>query len=346
MKNFFSVLAVVLVSSFALMAQDLQEGLVIHYPFEGNLTDTISGTTAENFGNLTFTEGRVGGQAVRFFTGTADPYFVTPSGALQVGPTADGGTAGTFSMFVNHRAGSPIENDRHNYIAQKNGCGPEDNNRGRVVLYRQGPTASPGPDSITSFVTGRRLLSDFKIDEDNAETWIHMTLTLDPDNNEWAFYADGTEISRDTFPGPQPENSCGEFVIGHHLTFTNDAQTFDGLMDDLRFYNRVLTDEEIVLLSQQFPVSVREEVVTGSLRVSPNPAATDQPISISLDRAVFRPGSTLQLRVADAAGRIVTERAFVATDDEVLLRHQLQAGVYTITMTDGAKLATTRLVVR
>ena len=190
-----------------------------------------------------------------------------------------------------------METERHNYIAQKNGCGLEDNNRGRVVLYRQGPEATPGPDSITSFVTGRRLLSDFKIDEDNAETWIHLALTLDPENREWAFFADGVEISRDTFTGmTQAENSCGEFVIGHHLTFDNENQTFDGFMDDLRFYNRVLSDGEIKMLAG-VTTSVREETRYGGIKPCfPNPVGSDDEVAITLDRSIFpgRPRGTAQ----------------------------------------------------
>ena len=58
MKQLLTLLAILLVAT--LPAQDLDEGLVIHYPFDGNLTDSVSGETSENFGNLTFDEGKVG----------------------------------------------------------------------------------------------------------------------------------------------------------------------------------------------------------------------------------------------------------------------------------------------
>ena len=179
MKSIFTLFAFLLLGG--LSAQALDSGLVIHYPLDGNLTDTISGETAENNGNLTFEAGRVGG-AVRYFN--QDAYFVTPSEKLQVGPEADGGTAGTFALFVNHR-GAPLETDRQNYIAQKNGCGPDpDNpNRGRVVLYRQDPTNATDPDSLISFITGRPLRTNYKLD--SAETWIHLALTVDPEIREW-----------------------------------------------------------------------------------------------------------------------------------------------------------------
>lgn len=323
-------------------AQDLSEGLVIHYPFEGDLTDAVSGETAENNGNLTFQDGRIGSQAVMFFN--QDAYFVTPEGALQVGPSADGGTPGTFALWVNHR-GATLDTERHNYIAQKNGCGPEDNNRGRVVMYRQGPNTTPGPDSLTSFISGRRLLSNFGITE--GDTWIHLLLTVEPDTREWAFYVNGVENKRDTFPGSaQAENSCGEFVIGHHLTFTTESQTFDGLMDDLRFYNRVLTQEEINLLAERDPDAVREVVVDGAMRIAPNPLTSGQQVQLEVDRSVFPPSLPLEVRVHDLAGRQVLNRTYTTPAGRLFLEQQLTPGVYVVNLTDGGRVASTRLVVR
>ena len=339
MKLSFTFFALLLLGS--LTAQDLEEGLVIHYPLNGNLTDTISGETAEGNGNLTFEEGLLG-QAVRYFN--QDAYFVTPAGKLQVGPEADGGTAGTFALFVNHRA-APLETDRQNYIAQKNGCGPDDNNRGRVVLYRQNPTNETDPDSLISFVTGRPLRTNYKLD--SAEVWIHLALTIDPEIREWAFFVDGEETARDTFIGTtQAENSCGEFVIGHHLTFDNETQTFDGLMDDLRFYNRVLTQEEITLLANQATSATRAVLVKNSFALAPNPVGTNESINLSIDRTVFGAGAALHLNVTDISGRSVLTRKYDRTGERLSVRHNLVPGVYVITLTDGRRMAAERLVVR
>ncbi|CAH0999107.1 hypothetical protein LEM8419_00403 [Neolewinella maritima] len=340
MKSIFTLFAFLLLGGLA--AQDLEEGLVMHYPLDGNLTDTISGETAENNGNLTFEAGLLG-QAVRYFN--QDAYFVTPAGKLQVGPEADGGTAGTFALFVNHRA-APLETDRQNYIAQKNGCGPEDNNRGRVVLYRQNPNNESDPDSLISFISGRPLRTNYKLD--SAETWIHLALTVDPEMREWAFYVDGQETARDTFTGTtQAENSCGEFVIGHHLTFENETQTFDGLMDDLRFYNRVLTQEEIDLLANQGGnTSTRPAIVANSFALAPNPVTTGEAINLTIDRSVFAPGTSLQVNITDLSGRTVLTRMYDRAAQRLSIDHALQAGVYVVTLTDGQRMAAERLVVR
>ncbi|MGB3798947.1 MAG: LamG-like jellyroll fold domain-containing protein [Lewinella sp.] len=339
MKSIFTLFTVLLLGGMS--AQDLDSGLVIHYPLDGNLTDSISSETAENNGNLTFEEGLLG-SAVRFFN--QDAYFVTPAEKLQVGLEADGGTAGTFAMFVNHRE-APLATDRQNYIAQKNGCGPDDNNRGRVVLYRQDPTNESDPDSLISFVTGRPLRTQYKLDM--ADTWIHLALTIDPETREWAFFVDGVQTARDTFTGTtQAENSCGEFVIGHHLTFDNETQTFDGLMDDLRFYNRVLTQEEITLLANQGTTSTREEIATNAFSLAPNPASTDQAVTIRMDHSVFQRGSALRLHVVDATGRRVLEQRYDSVVDRLTLNHQLVSGVYTLMLTDGERLATQQLMIR
>lgn len=339
MKRIFTLFACFIAVS--LTAQDLEDGLVMHYPFEGNLTDVISGTTAENFGGLTFGDGKSSGEAVRFFN--QDAYFVTPREVLQVGPEADGGSAGTYSMFVNHRA-APLDTDRQNYIAQKNGCGPDDDNRGRVVLYRQNPNNATDPDSLISFIGGAPLRTNYKLDM--ADTWIHLTLTIDPEIREWAFFVDGVETRRDTLSGTrQAENSCGEYVIGHHLTFTNEDQTFDGLMDDLRFYNRVLTQEEITLLANQDPNSTSEVIVANAIKLSPNPVASNQPINLKIDNSVFRSGAPVVLNVIDASGRKVLERQYDGVTDQITLDHSLTSGLFRVTLSDGERLTAMKLVV-
>ena len=342
MKSIYTLFTLLLLAVGSLSAQDLTEGLVIYYPLDGDLTDSISGETAENNGNLTFADGKKGTGAVRFFND--DAYFVTPSGKLQVGPSEEGGTSGTFALYVNHRA-APLETDRQNYLAQKNGCGPTDNNRGRVVLYRQNPTNNTDPDSLISFISGRPLRTGYKLDQ--ADTWIHLALTMNPDEREWAFYVDGLEVARDTFPGTaQAENSCGEFVVGHHLTFDNPNQTFDGLMDDLRFYNRVLTPQEIGLLAGIEVSSTREAVAASALGLSPNPVSAGQPVVLSVDHTAFRPNAPLQLRVVDMTGRTVLEGRHTNVGGPIRVEQSLPSGVYSVTLSDGALLATGRLIVR
>ena len=338
MKKIFTLLSFSLVLS--LSAQDITEGLVIHYPLDGNFIEAISGEEAVNNGNLTFEDGQEGSQAVRFTD--QDAYFITTRGALQVGLEAEGGTAGTFAMFVNHRS-EPLDTDRQNYIAQKNGCGDDDNNRGRVVLYRQNPNNASDPDSIISFIGGQPLRTGYKLDM--ADTWIHLAFTIDPEIQEWAFYVDGVEVMRES-SGGTPENSCGEFVIGHHLTFTNDGQTFDGLMDEVRFYDRVLSTEEIGLLANQFTTATKEILVSDAVTLSPNPVATNQPINLTIDNTVFTSGSPITVSIMDATGNSVVQRQFDTVGENVTIDHDLQPGLYTLGLTDGEKRAIVKVVVQ
>ena len=344
MKKKFTFLAVLIVCSFIpkniVTAQNLEEGLVIHYKFEDNLKDEISGELPTILNsNFTYFDGQNGSRAVRFID--PDAYFVTPRGKLQVGPAVDGGTPGTFCLFVNHFPES-LETERHNYIAQKNGCGPEDNNRGRVVLYRQHPDNATDPDSIISFIGGRPLRTGFKLDV--GDTWFHLALTIDPENNEFAFFVNGEEFSRDIMLA-DAENSCGEFVIGHHLTYGTTTQTFKGLMDDLRFYNRILSQEEISMIAKQFSASVDKVVANNTIKLYPNPVASNQPIELKIDRGVFNSKSSIELYIVDVNGRRILEQQYNTEKDHVRLNHNLVSGFYYVTLTDGERFMTRKLVV-
>ncbi len=72
--------------------------------------------------------------------------------------------------------------------------------------------------------------------------WIHVAATLNEGGTEAKIYLNGNLA--ETISGSSPANpATGLFAIGFGATW--DLEFFDGMIDDVRVYNRILTAEEI-----------------------------------------------------------------------------------------------------
>ncbi|MCP9236365.1 LamG-like jellyroll fold domain-containing protein [Lewinella sp. JB7] len=344
MKRISTLLSLALCLGIAIpvMGQNLDSGLVVYYNFEGDLVDSISGTAAPSNGNLTFADddSKTGSQSIRFFT--TDSYFKTPAEALIPGREIDGGTPASFAMWVKHR-GASLGAKRQNYLAQEDGCGAT----GRVTLYLQTPGDGVKADTIVSFVGNDRTSSEYSPVGVAADEWIHLALTIDPETRLFNFYVNGRLTNQDSLTGgKQVEPSCGEYIVGHHKADETETQTFDGLMDDLRFYNRVITETEVALLAGLDLSGTREVLAASALSLSANPVRTGEAVTVSLDHDVFAPGTDVQLRVVDLQGRLVLSRTYQSVIDRIQLEQNLVPGAYSVSVTDGRRLASGKLIVR
>ena len=309
-------------------AQDLTDGLVMHYDFEDNLTENITGQNAETSGTFSYEEG-ITGQAIKF--DFDDNYFLTPEEQL-----APGNTPASFALFVKHDA-SVLNMRRQNYLQQLNGGGET----GRATLYLQRPDSPTNPDTIISFVGNGTTSSNYKFT--TPDKWFHLGLTIDPVTNERVFYVNGQITNRDTL-NKMVEPATGSYVVGHHKGLENHSITLKGLVDDLRFYDRIVTPEEMVMLAGELSGS-REQVVNASLQVSPTPARPGQAINFTVDRTVLDASAEIALTIYDGAGRVALERRIARGATNYSLQHDLAPGRYTATLSDGNRLASANLMV-
>jgi alkaline phosphatase D len=71
--------------------------------------------------------------------------------------------------------------------------------------------------------------------------WAHVTLTFD--STKLTLFVDGTEVAVHTLPVPGPASECAGLIIGGHRDGT--GRNFDGLIDEVAIWSRVLTPAEI-----------------------------------------------------------------------------------------------------
>ena len=87
----------------------------------------------------------------------------------------------------------------------------------------------------------------------STDEWTHIAVTLDP-GNDTEFFVDGVSVG--TLPGASPATATlnNDFTIGGGSFFQQER--FVGLIDDVRVYDGVLTDEEIFNLTIPEPASI------------------------------------------------------------------------------------------
>ena len=76
-------------------------------------------------------------------------------------------------------------------------------------------------------------------------TWTHLCVTID-NSGVAIIYINGIQNASKTIGLPSSINNVYPFTIGNRANATD--RTFDGKIDDIRIYNRVLSAEEIKIL--------------------------------------------------------------------------------------------------
>jgi len=82
--------------------------------------------------------------------------------------------------------------------------------------------------------------------EVDANTWTHVAGSWDSSTGEWRVYVNGVlDVTTVDARGGQLDRGSGPLRIGYEF---GAAQTFDGLIDDVRMYGRALSADEVALL--------------------------------------------------------------------------------------------------
>lgn len=226
----------------ATLAPTIYDGLIFYMPFDGNYTETISGDAATVVGTPGFAGEAVEGTDA--YAGSAGSYLTFPGEGLH----ADAFSA-SFWLKLNavpDRAGVLV-------------MGPPD------------PNLPATPNNRTAgfrfFRENASGMQRFKLNVGNgtADNWFDggAAADVDPAVDEWAHFAftisdteatvyvDGEVVSQGTFPGISWEGTDILSIMSGAPRFTEWGHLSDeSYMDELRIFNRVLTQENIAAIIQ------------------------------------------------------------------------------------------------
>ncbi|MEN8227957.1 MAG: LamG-like jellyroll fold domain-containing protein [Bacteroidota bacterium] len=267
------------IALYEMADMDLEEGLVASYPFNGDATDV---TGNGNDGVVTAGYAEWGGGTPVLTTdrgGTADAaYYFDQGGNIEI-PYSTILNPGTLSIswwiYMEDRTNNDymISMDRWN-------CYKVNLQEADKVFFT---TKVDDPDTPGSFIYNDR---DHAGDGLSAETWYHLAVSFG--GGHMKFYIDGVLVKDwDDVPNASIvdiSDAPVNLILGQekptsaYVDETGDGGFFKGKMDDFRFYNRVLSDDEVLALSEMV-VSVKGPAAFNTspelLRTYPNPFSSE-----------------------------------------------------------------------
>ena len=215
---------------------DLSDGLVAHYQFNGNANDESgNGNNGTVFGAALTTDRFGNPNSAYSFDGTDDGILIPESGSLNNGNFQSGYTIAAWIKPT----GLPTESG-YKMIVSTNGFGL------RLLTYESDPDVkleahhchSQGTSSWPPFAPMPR------------DSWYFTVTTWDGSTGEWKMFLDSTpsysitKIDLEEFSPSHPD----QVAIGQDSWY--DRWYFEGTIDDVRIYNRALSDSEVTELYQ------------------------------------------------------------------------------------------------
>lgn len=285
-------------------SQNLDSGLVAHFPFDGDVKDysktAINGTPY----NLVSAKNRNNNADSAYaFNGTSS-YIDAGSSNRSITSTV------SFSAWI------MTDSADDNYMVCKY---DDDNDAGFIFsLYQRGLIVA-GRNGAGKFTIAGP--SPVKLDDNK---WHHVAASID--GNTWKIYVDCVLSDTNVSTAARPSISSNmNMTIGrHNAPKVGEEKWFKGTMDDLRVYNRLLTNSELDILCGKKTNSIGQLELERYFNVYPNPASTE----IQL-RGL--PSETRSIQVYSLDGKMIKEKH---SNFESMNVGDLAKGIYMLRVMD------------
>jgi hypothetical protein len=337
MKTPFTILALILLFQFSYAQQTLDSGLIAKYPFTGNALDSSGHGFNGTVYGPTLTAGKAGIPNTAYhFNGISD-YIQVPDAP---GLTPD--TAITMCAVV-RPMGFYSGNCQGNIILMK---GPYEMTSG---LYNMGFTDNgyDGNDCGSHDTTQETFYAQLSTNLPSAVamyypqpivsgTWYCLIGTWD--GSTFKMYVDG--ILKWSQPASTPIGiNNAPLTIGHniHIPF---PYWFNGDIDDIRIYGRVLGSEQLKEYCDNVTGIKALHEIENSFAVFPNPSSGDINIKLNKEWNIVN----AQLKVVDAVGKVVYQK--IVSSQQSIFNFQLSPGIYLVQLQLKEGVVTKKIVVQ
>jgi hypothetical protein len=314
------ILFLVLISLSAINAQStLEQGLLLHYKLDGSAID-YSSNNFDGIPNVNFTNDYMGNIiSAAEFNGTSNFIDFPISSALK--PELPISIA--FRVKFNTPIGTNTWVLSTNYSDNAyNGVFVNTGN-GRIAFsFGDGTIGTTSPSNRRT-KTGTKPL--------NAGEWYYvvgvirgatdMDIYVDCTNEGGVYSGSGGALNYDTNPGSLGRGDVAGF----------EPYFLDGSLDDFRYWNRALSEQEVAELCSLVASNINLENEHSGLKVYPNPFSNKFEVSWNN----YTPRSLIKASISDALGKIVLQNEFVPSLDLQHVDFDLSAfepGIYFITL--------------
>ena len=312
MKKLFFLSVVLILANGSLPAQvNLDSGLVAYYPFSGNADDESGNGNNGTVMGAVLTTDRFGIDSAAYEFNGASTFITIPSSATLESPTTELSQVAWINLYSWSPIGQPF-----GPILMKSNSG------GNAFQYRLSVGSGGINTAINNWNNGVTVPDTLNFNE-----WYFIVTTLKDDTVR--AYVNGVFIGADTLVGPISPNSL-PLEIGRDVPGVTEI--FNGKIDDVRIYNRMITPEEIDSLYDEFTTSA--DVPTNSISRTfklyqnyPNPFNPSTTIEFSLPSSEF-----VSLDVFNVAGQqvanLISDKLSAGDHKYEWTAGELASGVY------------------
>ncbi|MEP7265798.1 MAG: LamG-like jellyroll fold domain-containing protein [Bacteroidota bacterium] len=167
----------------------------------------------------------------------------------------------------------------------------------------------------------------------NFHEWHHLALTYDHAQGIANFYVDSALVSAAPYTASIfAADTTAPFVIGRSLAGPDEYS--DGLIDDYKIYNRVLTASEI---GNIFTTGLHEEFSDNELSIFPNPANDQVSIRYNLQN------KKTSLQIFNSLGELVSSRELINPAITINV-NDFPEGLYVIRIVDDGNWVTRKMI--
>ncbi len=218
--------------SCAAVAQNLQEGLVCYYPFDGYPIVDKSGNGNKAFIGSDSTLGcGVEGNAMRFDGLRTDLFIVGPA-------SFDNFKTGPFSVSFYFKASNQVGNSTLDIISKRKNCTSDSS---FAIRY------TPSTNQMSVEVSENTKVRNVIIQRlDFGRCWQHIVVVRD--YNKLTLYVNGRAVQTNLATRRVNISSDAPLAIAKSPCLQTTDRKFAGFLDELRIYDRPLTDIEVGML--------------------------------------------------------------------------------------------------
>jgi len=252
---------------------DITTGLVGYWSLNDGSGTTVLDTSGSNknatlHANTTWVSGKFG-NAIDFSTATS-------TGQSMWVNNFTGTTTFTYSLWVKHAAVADVTDDGGQYIIGQQTSGANPCVRLASSYYIDFGGAKK---VIFTSIIGGTVTYDWDYFASSTD-WTLFTVTNDPTNNVFNLYINGSKIGTS---GAFGCNTAFEnvLVVGMHPSIVA-SRVWNGAVDDVRFYNRALTESDVQELYTWAPADLPPEINISS-PLDGSTASTTRYISVTAD---------------------------------------------------------------
>jgi len=239
---------------------DITSGLLLKYDFTGNANDQSGNSYNGTVNGATLTTDRFGNVSSAYnFNGTSDFIDVADNTALRLNNTDF-----TISVWINETSRSSTQ---ESIISKRSGAG------GNGYILNIEGSVQPVPGLTNFHVSGGGDPRAFSNTIVPLSAWKHIALSYELSSQTLKTYIDG--ILDSTTTGIPSPNSATNVAMKIGTDAAGNPYFFHGKIDDIKIYNRALTNCDIDSLFNEMnslPTGISSQVNSSTINIYPNPA--------------------------------------------------------------------------